>query len=269
MNKIKSLCIAALTITLLGCSPKPATSVSELQIKIHELETSLAEVVAKGLDDRKKLESEIYSITESNRMHEGQVAVLEAKIASLESINSDQAEQILALTQTVERARAYVEQLRGGANTATIRGSSPPRNINPAYEDFIHPPVGANPDLYPINVFNVFGKRFVSGTRTEYVPKSSSVRTTTRDQYGRIINSTGHGTTWKETTVKEYDYNISFSFRNLTKTPKTVRFDAGAGTRDVSIPAGAVLDNQVIPAREGSALNATVSGQTKSFNVAR
>lgn len=103
---------------------------------------------------------------------------LQAEIQILRSQLEVQVQAAANFSQTLDRARAYIAQLRGQRpppTAATTSASSPA-------SDFIHPPVGANPDLFPLAVFNVWGKNEVTGSHTRYRPKSSSV--TVRDQNG-------------------------------------------------------------------------------------
>lgn len=139
-----------------GCSPKPEVAATdELQDKIVALESKLAELSAQSSDESEALRLEISNLTDSNSLHL-------QRIASLEAMIEDQSNQILALTQTVDRARAYVEQLRSRQTSGVISQPDQARNSNSVRDDFIHPPVGANPDLYPVNIFNVVGKKNTS-----------------------------------------------------------------------------------------------------------
>lgn len=251
MRQIKSIITYAAIVLLIGCTqqrdPSDVSRISALEADINT-ERSISD------DLRTQLSNMTVRLEAEERSSASALETLKAQLVV-------QSQQINSMSQTIQRGKAYVAQLRGqAARPQTTSVVSP----NPLYADFIHTPVGSNPDLYPISVFNVSGKKALTGTRNEtYWDKNEVVR---RDSYGNRISSSGE---WDQRTVKEFEYQVTFSVKNLTKTTKIVRIDAGKSSRDISLPPGGSLENQVIDAVVGSPLNATVAGQTRPFNVSR
>jgi hypothetical protein len=164
-----------------------------------------------------------------------------------------------AFSQMVIRAKAIIDRLRG-TNTRYI--SNHRSDINDgAASDFIDRPVGNTADLFPVHVFNVIAKNKVIGTVTDVIEKKDG---TTR---GNEWRSKRIESAQREKTTYIYEYLLSFSIRNLTKSYKTVRVEAGKGARDIALGPGDVLENQTIQAISGVSLNVTAGGQSRSFNL--
>jgi hypothetical protein len=128
---------------------------------------------------------------------------------------------------------------------------------DPVLEDFIEPPT----DRFPLRVFDVASRKVVTGTHTStrHVQTDEIVK----DEYG----SKGPRIERKDVEVNEYAYQVVFSARNLTKTPKALIARAGGDPVTQMVPAGATVTNVAVGSVMGADLWVSAGAESRSFAV--
>jgi uncharacterized coiled-coil protein SlyX len=127
--------------------------------------------------------------------------------------------------------------------------------------DFIETAGADSPDLFPVQVSDVSGRKIVVGShKTTRIVENSE---TDRDEYGRKNPER------KEVLedVHEYAYEVTFSVKNLTRTEKTLSFAAGGGTRSLLLEPGEVATGVAVRSALGADLHVEASGMVRSFPV--
>ncbi len=127
--------------------------------------------------------------------------------------------------------------------------------------DFIETPAGSNPDLVPVRVSAVAGRRVQTGTH----PAVRQVETDEiyKDEFGRERKRL------KDVVeqVPAYEYEVAFALENLTRTEKVVACTAGAATRMLTLQAGEKRADVVVKSEMGASLRIEVGSEFKRYNV--
>ncbi len=131
-----------------------------------------------------------------------------------------------------------------------------------ALADFIQPPPGPNPDLFPLRVFEVRGRKVVTGSHTSvrYVETGEVYRDSFSDKQKKVEP--------REEKVDEYGYQAAFSAENLTRTDKTIEVSAGGPAKTFVIAAGATATNLSVDSSMGAELSVAAGGMNRRFPVA-
>jgi cell division protein FtsB len=124
--------------------------------------------------------------------------------------------------------------------TASNRASRLPISVYSAHtnaaSDFIEPPEGPNPDLFPVVVFGIAGKRGVTGThRSSRFVEAPTPQKNERGEKTRFVR--------EEYEVNEYGYSVGFSVSNLTRSARDITVSAGLEAARFTIPPGETVTN--------------------------
>ena len=205
--------------------------------------------------------------TEADVAREQKVADLEARLATA-SARIAALEQAAAKPAPTTNALAAAPAATAPApSRAVMKYQNKPPLIS-VYSspdaraaDFIVSPAGTNPDLFPVAVRSVTGRRIATGTH----PTTKLVETDEvyKDDFGRDRKRT------KEVTeqVPEYAYEVTFNLENLTRTEKVVSCTAGAATRMLTLSPGEKRSDIVVRSEVGASLRIEIGQDFKRYAV--
>jgi len=180
---------------------------------------------------------------------------LEAALEAARAEASGQSAQLALASQALARARAHIAGLQAAPKSAT--GEKEAR-----LNDFIHRPLDTEGDLFPIYVHSVFGTLRPAGYGFSYIYPRARIYTP------RTVGGT---TVWAEGPLprraREYDYRVSFSLRNLTRTVKEVAASTDYAGTSVKLGPGESREGIVLQGRPGSTLTVTCGNETRILAV--
>jgi Skp family chaperone for outer membrane proteins len=228
----------------LGCSNSREEEVRE-QLRVLREEAEAQSW--RHQQEMQRLQVRLQRVQQLNQVYQKQLDDLKQQLGEKDA-------EIAGLTTKVEKAKAYFRKQRQ-QRQQTIKAEL---SSTGSKSDFIHTPVGVNPDLFPLHVFNVISKRVAVGAHTGWRATDGDVT---------MNRSSVLGSSLKSYTMSEYENRIFFSLRNLTKTDKRVAVSAGRGRREFSIKAGGVIDNLSVLAADHAVLTVSSAGHTRQFSV--
>lgn len=249
-----------------GCADKRVdellTRVNEQDAKIAQLEKDASSKAAQLRTQEAKIaEVQKYARQVGTSQKEG-LRLQRSHQQQIDAVRDDLAElQQKSFTPLVPVAATAplntVAATPTPAYTAPISVYVPP---NPQSSEFIQPPSGAAPDLFPVVVSEVRSVKFVSGSYT-------TMQTVVTDEtYEDDFGQTQFRTKLEEVAVPEYDYQVSYVVQNLTRNPKELNVGAGRKNKLVAIPGGETVTN-VIESAMGADLTVRIGGTVRRFPV--
>lgn len=248
---------------LAGCSfrdKEAAARLEEQQRQIATLQQSVGDLAQAAQKPRTPTEAEL-ARDKKLEQAEDRLADVAARLGRLE--------QSLAKPAAPEPVDAAAKPAAAPAapSRAVVRYQNKPPQVS-VYSsadtraaDFIETPTGQNPDLFPVVVRAVVGKRAVTGTHpTTRIVTTDEVY---KDEFGRERKRT------KEVAGEEneYGYEVSFALENLTRTEKVVSCSAGAATRMLTLLPGEKRLDVVVRSELGASLRVEVGSDFKRFGI--
>ena len=88
----------------------------------------------------------------------------------------------------------------------------------------------------------------------------------TDETYEDDFGDTQFRTKFEEVTVPEYDYQVSYTVQNLTRSDKVITVGAGRKTKNVTLLPGEIATNTVDSAM-GADLTVRIGGAVRRFPV--
>jgi hypothetical protein len=248
---------------LVGCSnSKPLADLQaqseRQQARITEVERALSDVRQAQLEKKpqenfasnsavEEIEKTLARVAKSVERVDERLAGLDARISSLEKQRAPASEDVKPPLGKILPSRPPEISIY----------AAPDHRL----ADFIETPDADNPDLFPLRISNVEGRKTVVGThQTTRIVESGE---TYKDDYGRRIPHR------KEVTedVNEYAYEVTFSAQNLTRTEKVVSFTAGGGTQTLILQPGENATDLVVRSALGAALHVEAGGMVRNFDI--
>ena len=245
MTRFRSFLLPVVACVLLtGCSHQQC---EEAQAKstqrIRQLEGEAAGATARAA----QASQEVASLTRDRNELREAIAQLTQEISAKDA-------EIAAQSQTIEKAKAYVAKL-------TNRKVDAKPNADPLrqskIDDMIHKPLTANADLFPISISNQRGKTVLVGTHKETNWERGAVQPYAGAGYGH----------WDTDKVRDFGFKVTFTARNLTKTPKTFSAEAGGQLQVFSLGPGQSLDELGVDAIKGNHLQVTCGSEGRTVTV--
>jgi len=245
VTRFRPFLIPALACVLLaGCSHKQCEEAQQKSaLRIKQLEEESAGLTARAA----QASQEVASLTREQ-------AEMKETIARLAQEISAKNAEIASQSQTIEKAKAYVAKLT--SRKVNTRPSVDPLQQS-KIDDMIHKPLTATADLFPITISNARGKTVLVGTHKEIDWERDTVQ-----PYAGA--DSGH---WDTDKVKDFGFKVTFTARNLTKTPKTFTAEAGGAMQAFSLGPGQSLDNLGVDAVKGNHLQVTCGSESRTVTV--
>ena len=249
-------------VVLSGCSiGKMPERLDQQQASIEQLEQSVNEVkqaqqrADQALTDMRQ--DQRRKSDDLRKTVRQQIADDTRALSHMRETADEHGGRIARLEAAVEQLKAQVLELQERKGHAAL---APPFSPAPPGSDFVEPPAGSDPDLFPIRVSEVAGQKVVAGKHvtTRYVPGSKPVG----DEFGSRDYEA------KETEVDEYAYQVACTLQNLTRTPKEVALSAGESTEKLTLEPGQTRTNVSVIASRGADLSVMVGGYARRYPVA-
>lgn len=132
---------------------------------------------------------------------------------------------------------------------------------DPVLSDFIEPPAGTNTDSFPVLITDVQGRKVVTGSHltTRTVP----TKETYVDDFGATVNKMRT----EQVEENEYDYQVVFSLRNLTRTARELSVGAGRKNKTITLQPGETATDQAVDSAYGADLAVRAAGVVRRIPV--
>lgn len=264
--------IAVLCLIAAGCSrndPELESRLARQEEALRALEAKVAgleKTEAAGASEPKPSDVQRYArqvglaqkdIQRSIRIQQEQIDDLRALLDKKEEAAAAVAEPAPVAPEEAARVQSRSSALEKGFYTP-VSVYTPP---NPALADFLEPPTDPKADLFPVAISEVRSEKIVTGTHeTTQIVQSGE---TYEDEFGNIVPRFKE----QDVALQEYDYQIRFSARNLTRTPKDITAGAGRDSTVISLQPGESQTNLTIAAAFGADLTVRSRGEVRRFDV--
>lgn len=264
--------MALLCLVAAGCSrtdPELEARLARQEEALQALETKVAglqKTDAEVLGEPKPSDVQRYArqvglaqkdLQRSIRIQQEQIDELRTLVDKREEAAPAAAEPAPVAPDEAARVQSRTSALEKGFYTP-VSVYTPP---NPALADFIEPPVDPKADLFPVAITDARSEKIVTGTHeTTQIVQSGE---TYEDEFGNIVPRFKE----QDVALQEYDYQIRFAARNLTRTPKDITAGAGRDSTVITLQPGESQTNLTIAAAFGADLTVRSRGEVRRFEV--
>lgn len=259
------LLLAAVSTLFAGCAARD----EEAAARLDEQQTRIADL-QKAVQDAVKAAQLPRAPSEEDRARDQRIARLEARLdevvgrlAKLEEAARPPAPPAPTAVESATNAAAAA----GPAGRAVVRYQNKPPVISiynagdNRIADFLVTPTGDNPDLFPVRVSGITGRRVATGTH----PTTRLVETNEiyKDDFGRERKRMKEVTE----TVSEYAYEVAFAVENLTRTEKVLSISAGEVMRMLTLQPGERRADLTIRSVQGASLRVEAGAEFKRYAI--